>query len=86
MLDYAEMTLKTIGFKKAGVRAIVTLNRPDVLNCINDQMLDELEFIFTRCDRDKEVTIIVLKSAGSESFCSGIDVACVKVKVAHNGH
>ena len=80
MLDYAEMTLKTIGFKKAGVRAIVTLNRPDVLNCINDQMLDELEFIFTQCDRDKEVTIIVLKSAGSESFCSGIDVACVKDK------
>lgn len=50
MLDYAEMTLKTISFEKAGVRAIVTLNRPDVLNCINDQMLDELEFIFTRCD------------------------------------
>ena len=80
MLNYTDMTLETIVFEKTGARGVVTLNRPDVLNCINDRMLDELEYIFTQCDRDNEVVIIVLKSAGSASFCSGIDVACVKDK------
>jgi enoyl-CoA hydratase len=80
MLDHAEIKLETITFETEGARGIITLNRPEVLNCINDRMLDELEYVLTRCDRDEDIRIVVLKSAGDRSFCSGIDVECVRDK------
>ena len=80
MLEPAEMPLETILFEKVGMRGVITLNRPEVLNCINDRMLDELEFVLIRCDRDPEIRLVMLKSAGDKSFCSGIDVECVKDK------
>lgn len=80
MLELAELQLKTIRFEKIGARGIITLNRPEVLNCINDRMLDELEFALTQCDRDPGIRLVMLKSTGEKSFCSGIDVECVKDK------
>lgn len=80
MLDHAQINLETILFEKKGARGIITLNRPDVLNCINDRVLDELEYVLTKCDRDKEIRLVILTAAGSKSFCSGIDVECVKDK------
>lgn len=80
MLELAELQLKTIQFEKIGARGIITLNRPEVLNCINDRMLDELEFALIQCDRDADIRFVMLKSTGDKSFCSGIDIECVKDK------
>ncbi len=80
MLNFEEMELETILLEKHGGRGIITLNRPEVHNCINDRMLDELEYAFTNCDRDTDVRIILLKAAGDKAFCSGIDVECVRDK------
>jgi 2-(1,2-epoxy-1,2-dihydrophenyl)acetyl-CoA isomerase len=57
----------------AGV-AVVTLNRPDRLNALTDQMMDELlPAVFQRANDDPLVRVIVLTGAGS-NFCSGGDV------------
>ncbi len=80
MLDFAEMELETIIFEQRGARGVITLNRPDLLNCINDRMLDELEYVLTHCNREAGIRLVVLEAAGEKSFCSGIDVACVKDK------
>jgi enoyl-CoA hydratase len=52
--------------------AIVTMNRPAILNAINWDMHDELEQLFVDLDRDKSVKAIVLTGAG-RGFCSGGD-------------
>lgn len=80
MLDFADIKLETITFEKQGQRGVITLNRPDVHNCINDRMLDELEFALTRCNRDQDICLVMLTAAGDKAFCSGIDVECVKDK------
>jgi enoyl-CoA hydratase/carnithine racemase len=52
--------------------AVVTMNRPELLNAINWDMHDELEQIFVQLDHDKAVNAIVLTGAG-RGFCSGGD-------------
>ncbi len=58
--------------QEAGV-AIVTLNRPEVLNAFNDRMAEELLDALRRAERDPEVRCLVLTGAG-RAFCSGQDL------------
>ena len=57
--------------KPSGV-ALVTMNRPEILNAINWEMHEELEQVFVDLDHDKNVRAIVLTGAG-RGFCSGGD-------------
>lgn len=52
--------------------AIVTMNRPEILNAINWEMHEELEDVFVKLDHDSSVNAIVLTGAG-RGFCSGGD-------------
>ena len=52
--------------------AVVTMNRPEILNAVNWEMHDELERVFVDLDSDKDVRAIVLTGAG-RGFCSGGD-------------
>ncbi len=71
--------------------ATITLNRPDVLNAINDQMRAELIAAFEWADASVAVKAVVLTGEG-RGFCSGGDVGGMKErlsapsgKVAFNG-
>jgi enoyl-CoA hydratase/carnithine racemase len=57
--------------RESGV-AVVTMNRPELLNAINWKMHDELERVFVDLDHDTAVKAIVLTGAG-RGFCSGGD-------------
>jgi enoyl-CoA hydratase len=52
---------------------IVELNRPKVLNAINQQMVKELVDAFEAFDRDDEIRVIVLQGAG-RAFAAGADI------------
>lgn len=52
--------------------AVVTLNRPEILNAINWPMHAALERVFLDLDEDPDVKAIVLTGAG-RGFCSGGD-------------
>ena len=58
--------------KRASGVAVVTMNRPEILNAINWEMHEELEDVFVKLDHDKSVNAIVLTGAG-RGFCSGGD-------------
>jgi len=68
------MTYETIVFEEieAGL-GLLTLNRPDRLNAINMEMLDELYDLFSRLDRQPELRVLILTGAG-RGFCSGADL------------
>jgi methylglutaconyl-CoA hydratase len=64
-----------LGFD-AGV-ATVTLNRPDVRNAFNDEVIAELTGVFAEYADRAEVRCIVLAANGS-AFCAGADLNWMK--------
>ena len=57
----------------AGHCATVTLNRPEVRNAFNDEVIAELARAFTQLGQDPEVRAIVLAAEGP-AFCAGADL------------
>lgn len=53
--------------------AIITLNRPEVLNAMNSEMLEELVAITGQLKQDSVIRAVVLTGAGS-AFCVGADL------------
>lgn len=53
--------------------ATLTLNRPDVLNAFNEQVIDTLAEYFRQAGNDATVRAVVLRGAG-KSFCAGGDL------------
>lgn len=51
----------------------ITLNRPERLNAISRDMLNELSAKMVEADKDPEVRCIILTGAG-RGFCSGLDL------------
>lgn len=62
----------TLDTPRDGV-AVLTLNRPERLNAVNEVMRDELMRTFSTPAADHSVRAVVLTGAG-RGFCSGIDV------------
>lgn len=57
-----------------GCRADVTLNRPEKLNCINWQMLRELEDAVSQVEANPEIRMLVISGAGDRAFSTGGDL------------
>lgn len=55
---------------------IITLNRPDVRNAINQTMLEELFDAFTQWEADPKVRAIII-TGGPKIFAAGADVAAM---------
>jgi len=66
----AHMTTLTI---TTGRVATVTLNRPEVRNVFNDEVIAELTQAFTQLGQNSQVRAIVLAAVGP-AFCAGADL------------
>jgi len=53
--------------------AVITLNRPERLNAISRDMLDELSAKMVEANKDPDIRCIILTGAG-RGFCSGLDL------------
>jgi 2-(1,2-epoxy-1,2-dihydrophenyl)acetyl-CoA isomerase len=61
-----------------GVRTI-TLNRPDKLNAVNQQLAEELPHALNAASADDSVRVVVLTGAG-RGFCAGLELSAENVK------
>ncbi|MFC1859061.1 enoyl-CoA hydratase/isomerase family protein [Thermodesulfobacteriota bacterium] len=67
------MDFQTLIIEKQNTIAWVTLNRPDVMNALNQQLVTEIISAVQSLEDDESVNVIVLKGAG-RSFCAGADL------------
>ncbi|HET7703129.1 MAG TPA: enoyl-CoA hydratase-related protein [Candidatus Limnocylindrales bacterium] len=54
--------------------ALVTIERPDALNALSFDLLDQLADALDRLDRDRSCRAIVLTGSGTRAFAAGADI------------
>lgn len=67
------MEFHSVHYATDGRVATITLNRPDRLNAIDEQMPSEIRRATERAQADPAVHVVVVTGAG-RSFCSGYDL------------
>lgn len=60
--------------KRDGV-AVVTINRPDKLNALNDATMSELDAAFGEIAEDATIGGVILTGSGQKAFVAGADIA-----------
>lgn len=54
---------------------VVTINRPDKLNALNKQTIEELHETLVEAENHEEIRAIILTGAGQKAFVAGADIA-----------
>ncbi|MEP1443619.1 MAG: crotonase/enoyl-CoA hydratase family protein [Hyphomicrobiales bacterium] len=65
--------MSTVLYEKDGRIGRITLNRPEVMNAIDVNMVGNLAEAVAKADADSDVHVMVLSGKG-EAFCSGYDL------------
>src|SRR3546814_14513680 len=60
--------------EKRGAAGLITINRPDVFNAWDRDMLLRTEEVLSAFERDTDVHAIILTGAGEKAFLAGGDI------------
>jgi enoyl-CoA hydratase/carnithine racemase len=71
------MDFQTITYTTGGGIARITLNRPDRLNAISPELLQDLDRACDAVEADAAVRVVTLTAAG-RTFCAGADLRAVR--------
>ena len=59
-----------VTLEKKGAVGVITMNRPEALNALNDQVLRDLEAVLDQVENDPELLVAIVTGAG-RSFVAG---------------
>lgn len=62
-----------VTLEKKGPIGVITMNRPEALNALNDQVLRDLDAVLDQVENDDEILVAVVTGAG-RSFVAGADI------------
>jgi enoyl-CoA hydratase len=79
------MAFDNLLLERDGAVAIVTINRPKVLNALNRQTLDELRHLVLELKADASVRVMILTGAGEKAFVAGADITELAVQTPISG-
>src|SRR6267378_143730 len=74
-VEVTTSTLENIVYEKKGAIAYITLNRPKVLNALNQATFTELGMAFENARADSAVLGVILTGAGDKAFIAGADIS-----------
>lgn len=66
---------QTILSERIGRVALLTVNRPEKMNALNDQVRDELLAALAELAGDDGIGVVVLTGAGEKAFIAGADIS-----------
>src|SRR5712672_1522193 len=70
----AALTLENVLYEKKGAIALLTLNRPKVLNALNRRTWEDLQTAFEDAREDSAIRGVILTGAGDKAFIAGADI------------
>ena len=68
------MTYETILVERDNRVGIITLNRPEALNALNSQVMNEVTSAATELDNNPDIGAIIITGAGGKAFAAGADI------------
>jgi enoyl-CoA hydratase len=79
------MAFDNLLLERDGAIAVVTINRPKVLNALNTPTMDELRHAILDLKADDGVRVVILTGAGEKSFVAGADINELAVQTPTGG-
>ncbi|MED1782138.1 enoyl-CoA hydratase-related protein [Brevibacillus fortis] len=64
----------TVSLQREGAIGILTLQRPEVFNCLNLETLVTLRGLISEISLDRDIRTVIVTGAGDKAFCSGADL------------
>jgi enoyl-CoA hydratase/carnithine racemase len=64
--------------ERRGAVLVVTINRPERMNSMSQEIYDDLELTWNGLKTDRSIRAIVVTGAGDRAFCTGMDLQAVK--------
>jgi enoyl-CoA hydratase/carnithine racemase len=65
---------EAILYENRGQVAVITINRPEARNAINQGVREGLAAAWARFAKDKDARVAILTGAGDKAFCAGADL------------
>jgi enoyl-CoA hydratase len=65
---------KTLIYKKKENVGTLTINRPDKLNAISNELTAELHTLLSELEKDEELKALIITGAGDKAFVAGADI------------
>lgn len=69
------MAYETLLFEQKDRIGLVTLNRPNVLNAVNQQMVREIPQLFGELRERDDIGVVIVTGAGDRAFSAGADIS-----------
>jgi enoyl-CoA hydratase/carnithine racemase len=79
------MAFENLTLERDGSVAVLTLNRPKVLNALNSPTMDELRRAVLDVKHDAAVRVLIITGAGEKSFVAGADINELAVQTPTQG-
>jgi enoyl-CoA hydratase/carnithine racemase len=79
---------ETMFWEKNGPIARITLDRPEVLNAMNNQATCDLQAVADQISTDQDIRLVAITGAG-RAFCTGIDLkelSVGKIDLSYHAH
>src|ERR1039458_7512602 len=68
------MVYKTLLYERRNAIGYVTVSRPEKLNALNRQVMEELRACFQSLQEDRDVRVVILTGSGEKAFVAGADI------------
>jgi enoyl-CoA hydratase/carnithine racemase len=68
------MTYATIKLEHDGPIALLTLNRPEKMNSLSDELLADFRTAMDACERDENIRALIITGSG-KAFSAGFDIS-----------
>jgi enoyl-CoA hydratase len=65
---------KTLIYEKKDNIGFLTINRPDKLNAISNELTAELRSLLDELEKDNDLRVVIITGAGDKAFVAGADI------------